>query len=145
MSRRMRSKWRTKEAVEIVVKAGLKALRTGGENILTHSIDDAPVESGTLRRSGTVTVGALPDSAAVYEAAEAGKEHKGAFTKELGKEATVFVSFNTPYARIMHEHLGYKPKLAGGPKYLESNFKKLKRKTQQYAQLQIKKALRKAK
>jgi hypothetical protein len=59
-----KNKWRIKEAVKIAEEAGLKALRTGGEAILTEAIDEAPIDTGTLRRSGTVTVGKLPDSGA---------------------------------------------------------------------------------
>ena len=60
-----KNKWRIKEAVKIAEEAALKALRTGAESILTESIDETPIETGTLRRSGTVTVGGLPDGAQV--------------------------------------------------------------------------------
>jgi hypothetical protein len=52
-----KNKWRIKEAVKIAEEAGLKALRTGAEAILTEAIDETPIDTGTLRRSGTVTVG----------------------------------------------------------------------------------------
>ena len=98
-----RSKWRIKEAVKIAEEAGLKALRTGAEAILTEAIDETPIDTGTLRRSGTVTVGGLPNSTKVYEAAEAGTEQKNAFPGEIGKEKAVYISFNTPYALVVHE------------------------------------------
>jgi hypothetical protein len=140
-----RSKWRIKEAVKIAEDAGLKALRTGAEAILTEAIDETPVDTGTLRRSGTVTIGALPDGAQVYEAAESGTEMKDAFPGPEGKEKAVYISFNTPYARRMHEDLGYTPKRGGGPKYLETPFNRNKDKVLKYAEKQIKKALQKAK
>jgi len=140
-----KSKWRIKEAVKIAEEAGLKALRTGAEAILTEAIDETPIDTGTLRRSGTVTVGALPDGAQVYEAAESGSEMKNAFPGPEGKEKAVYISFNTPYARRMHEDLGYTPKRGGGPKYLESPFNRNKKKVLQYAEKQVKKALEKAK
>ena len=140
-----RNKWRIKEAVKIAEQAGIKALRTGAEAILTEAIDETPIDTGTLRRSGTVTVGGLPDGAQVYEAAEAGSDMKDAFPGPEGKEKAVYISFNTPYARRMHEDLGYTPKRGGGPKYLETPFNANKKKVLKMAELQIKKALRDAK
>ena len=139
-----KNKWRIKEAVKIAEEAALKALRTGAEAILTEAIDEAPVDTGTLRRSGTVTVGKLPDGERVFEAAEAGNEMKDAFPGKSGKEKAVYISFNTPYARRMHEDLGYTPKRGGGPKYLESPFNANKAKVLKHAEKQIKKALREA-
>jgi hypothetical protein len=140
-----KNKWRIKEAVKIAEEAGLKALRTGAEAILTEAIDEAPVDTGTLRRSGTVTVGKLPDGERVFEAAEAGNEMKDAFLEKIGKEKAVYISFNTPYARRMHEDLGYTPKRGGGPKYLETPFNANKDKVLKMAETKVKKALRDAK
>lgn len=140
-----KNKWRIKEAVKIAEEAGLKALRTGAEAILTEAIDETPIDTGTLRRSGTVTVGALPDGAQVYEAAESGTEMKDAFPNKIGKEKAVYISFNTPYARRMHEDLGYTPKRGGGPKYLETPFNANKDKVLKMAETKVKKALRDAK
>lgn len=140
-----KNKWRIKEAVKIAEEAGLKALRTGAEAILTEAIDEAPIDTGTLRRSGTVTVGKLPDGERVFEAAEAGNEMKDAFPGKSGKEKAVYISFNTPYARRMHEDLGYTPKRGGGPKYLETPFNRNKNKVLKYAAKQVKKTLKEAK
>jgi hypothetical protein len=137
-----RNRWRTKEAVKIAEQAGLKALRTGAEAILTEAIDETPIETGTLRRSGTVTVGGLPDGAQVYEAAEAGTEMKDAFSKEAGKEKAVYISFSTPYARRQHEELDWEHPVGGKAKYLEDPFNRLKKKVVKMAEQQIKKALR---
>jgi len=140
-----KNKWRIKEAVKIAEEAGLKALRTGAEAILTEAIDETPFESGTLRRSGTVTVGALPDGAQVYEAAEAGRDMKDVFLGPVGKEKAVYISFNTPYARRQHEELGYNHPRGGKAKYLEDPFNRNKDKVLKYAEKQVKKALEKAK
>lgn len=139
-----RSKWRIKEAVKIAEEAGLKALRTGAEAILTEAIDETPIDTGTLRRSGTVTVGALPDGAQVYEAAESGSEMKNAFPGPEGKEKAVYISFNTPYAWRQHEELGYNHPLGGKAKYLEDPFNRNKKKVLKYADEQIRKALKDA-
>jgi len=139
-----RNKWRIKEAVKIAEEAGLKALRTGAEAILTEAIDETPIDTGTLRRSGTVTVGGLPDGAQVYEAAESGRDMKDAFPGPEGKEKAVYISFNTPYARRQHEELGYNHPRGGKAKYLEDPFNRNKDKVLKYAEKQVKKALEKA-
>ena len=140
-----KDKWRIKEAVKIAEEAGLKALRTGAEAILTEAIDEAPVDTGTLRRSGTVTVGKLPDGERVYEAAESGTEMKDAFPDKIGQEKAVYISFNTPYARRQHEELDYNHPRGGKAKYLEDPFNREKSKVLKYADKQIKKALRETK
>ena len=139
-----RNRWRTKEAVRIAEQAGLKALRTGAEAILTEAIDETPIDTGTLRRSGTVTVGALPDGAQVYEAAESGSDMKDAFPGPVGKEKAVYISFNTPYARRQHEELDYEHPRGGKAKYLEDPFNRNKEKVLKYADKQIRKALKDA-
>lgn len=139
-----RAKWCIKKAIRIATEAGLDALRIGGEAILTEAIDEAPVQSGTLRRSGTVTVGALPDTVQVYDAAEAGTEHKGTFPQPLGTEKAVYVSFNTPYARRQHEEIDWEHPLGGKAKYLEGPFARNRAKVKKYAELRIRRALREA-
>ena len=140
-----KNKWRIKEAVKIAEEAGLKALRTGAEAILTEAIDETPVDTGTLRRSGTVTVGAVPSGAQVYASAKAGTKMKNAFREAIGSEKAVYISFNTPYARRQHEELGYNHPRGGKAKYLEDPFNRNKKKVLQYAEKQVKKALEKAK
>jgi hypothetical protein len=147
-----RNKWRIKEAVRIAEEAGLKALRTGAEKILTEAINSAPVDTGTLRRSGTVTVGGLPpDGEAIYQASKRKKEggqrksHKKAFLEPVGTENAVYISFNTPYARRMHEEIDYNHPKGGGSKYLETPLKANEKKVPQYVDRKIKKALRDAK
>ena len=140
-----KNKWHIKEAVKIAEEAALKALRTGAEAILTEAIDETPIDTGTLRRSGTVTVGALPDGEQVYEAAESGSNMKNAFPGAEGKEKAVYISFSTPYARRQHEELGYNHPLGGKAKYLEDPFNRNKQKVLKHAEKQVKKALEKAK
>jgi hypothetical protein len=140
-----KNKWRIKEAVKIAEEAALKSLRTGAETILTEAIDETPIETGTLRRSGTVTVGGLPDGAQVYEAAESGSDMKDAFPGAEGKEKAVYISFSTPYSRRQHEELGYNHPLGGKAKYLEDPFNRNKQKVLKHADKQTKKTLEKAK
>ena len=139
------NKWRIKEAVKIAEEAGLKALRTGAEAILTEAIDETPIDTGTLRRSGTVTVGEIPDAEKVYAAAKSGTKMKNAFPQPIGKEKAVYISYNTPYARRQHEELGYNHPLGGKAKYLEDPYNRNKDKVLQYAEKQVKKTLKMAK
>ena len=132
--------WKIKEAVKIAEKAGIKALRTGAEMILEQAINEAPVESGTLRRSGVVSVGLIPDAGAVYEAAKSG----ATFVAGEGSKKAVYISFSTPYARRQHEELGYSHPLGGKAKYLEDPYNRNKAKVMKYAELVVKKALKDA-
>ena len=145
MAKKPTVKWRGKEAVKIAQEAGLKALRTGGEKILTEAIKAAPVDTGTLRRSGTGTVGALPDFGQTYESAQAGNDMGKAFPGETGKEKAVYVSFSTPYALRQHEELDYHHPRGGGPKYLENPHRQLESRVKRMAEAAIKKALRETK
>jgi hypothetical protein len=73
--------WEDAEAIRVARAAGLQALHDIAEHILTEAIDEAPIDTGTLRRSGTVT--------------------------DAPSEDAVYISFNTPYAAAVHE--GYDP------------------------------------
>jgi hypothetical protein len=139
MARKPRVKWYGKQVERVATEAAMKALVTGGEAILTDAIKEAPVDTGTLRRSGTVTKGGLPDAKQVYEEAQAGNEQKQAQNK--GKEQAVYVSFNTPYARRQHEELEWEHLKGGKAKYLEDPFNRLKSKVRKLVDASVKKAL----
>lgn len=134
--------WRTKLVSKKAQTAALEALRVGAEAILTEAINEAPVETGTLRRSGTVTVGYVPDSGAVYAAASS-RSMRDAFRDEEGKEQAVYISFNTPYARRQHEEIGYNHPLGGKAKYLEDPFNRNKSKVLKYVEAHVKRVLAK--
>lgn len=134
--------WRTKLVSKKAQTAALEALRVGAEAILTEAINEAPVETGTLRRSGTVTVGYVPDSGAVYAAASS-RSMRDAFRNEKGKEQAVYISFNTPYARRQHEEIGYNHPLGGKAKYLEDPFNRNKSKVLKYVETHVKRVLAK--
>lgn len=135
--------WRGPEAEALIRKVAMAALRDGAEHILTKAIDDTPIDTGTLRRSGTVTVGALPDSAAVFAKAETGTEMKDAHLEAKGTEKAVYASFNTPYALRQHEDLALRHS-DGGPKFLENAYKDNVGKIKQLVDVRVKKALKEA-
>lgn len=134
--------WRGNEVKEIAHEAAIKAGRTAMEDILTAAIDEAPLLSGTMRRSGTVTVGGLPpDPNDIYESAKAGADQKGTFPGELGSEKVIYGSFNTPYAIKQHEDMGLRHK-DGKAKYLEDPFNRKKAGAVSHIKAEVNKALR---
>jgi len=141
-------KWHGDEAEKLILEVAMEALRTGAETILTEAIDAAPVDTGTLRRSGTVTVGSLPHNPTqIYQESlppkkgGPGLEHKDAFPDPIGDEKAVYISFNTPYARRQHEDLTLNHPRGGKAKYLEDPFKRNAKKVERLAELRVKAAL----
>lgn len=110
-------KWDDSKAKQIIKAAGLKAAQLAMENVLTEAMDEAPKDSGDLRRSKTVSV----DQAT----------HK------------VYGSFSTPYAVIQHENIEYRHEV-GKAKYLEDPFNRLKKDNEAFIISEMKVALRKA-
>lgn len=135
-------KWRGDLALKIAEEAARDALFVSGESLLTDAIDKTPIETGTLRRSGTVTVGGKADSTSVYKSAKSGTDQSGAHPAPISDELTAYVSFNTPYAKAQHEATGFNHPKGGGAKYLENPFKSKKSKMQKYINLAVIKALR---
>lgn len=111
-------KWRGEEAERLIREAAMDAIRTGAEHILTEAINETPIDTGTLRRSGTVT--------------------------EAPVENAVYVSFNTPYARRQHEDLTLRHPRGGKAKYLEDPFKRNVAKVETLVGVRVKKALQDA-
>lgn len=140
----MKFEWNSAKAKEIARKAGMKALRAGAEAILTQAIDEAPVDSGTMRRSGTVTVGANAPDEQVYAAAHGTDGTDGvssSFPGELGSDEKVYISFSTPYAKRQHEDLSLRHPKGGKAKYLEDPVNRNSAKVYKFVELSIKKAL----
>jgi len=86
--------WRAEEFERIFRAAAMEGLSQAAEAVLAEAQERAPVETGTLRRSGTVT--------------------------DAPHEMAVYVSFNTPYALRQHEELRYQHPNGGEAKYLEN-------------------------
>ena len=110
-----RFKWRGEEAERLIRETAFRAILDGAEVILTEAIDETPIDTGTLRRSGTVT--------------------------EAPQDNVVYISFNTPYAVKQHEDLTLKHPRGGKAKYLEDPFKRNAGKVKRLAELRVKAAL----
>lgn len=111
-------RWDSSEAKRIARKAGMKAVLESAEAILTESIDETPKDTGTLRRSGTVT--------------------------EVVIEPKAVISYSTPYAARQHEELDYRHEV-GKAKYLEDPVNRNRDHVRRHVQKEVKKALQNAK
>ena len=98
-------------AQDVVEKAAMKGLRKLGEEILTEAKELCPVDSGTLRQSGSV--------------------------RANSKNKTVEISFNTPYALKQHEEMSYNHPNGGQAKYLEQPFNERVKNAQWYVEKEI--------
>ncbi len=117
MSERVEIKWDDRAAKDKIQRVVEEALWLAGQDAITQSMPNVPLDTGTLRRSGTVTVGKLPDAKPTYDEAQAGRGNKG---KTIGLEAphtggrlrdlVVYVSYNTPYAIWLHESPDWRPR-----------------------------------
>ena len=113
----VRVEWHGDDAADKLQRVVEEMLWLAGQDAITQAMNNVPLDTGTLRRSGTVTVEKLPEAAAVYHEAQGGKGNKG---KTIGKSAPrmggkprdrrVFVSYNTPYAIWLHESPNWKPR-----------------------------------
>ena len=96
-------KWKDSSLLETEIKAAaLKGLKKLGHKILGEAQKQTPIDTGTLLRSGTVT--------------------------QNSKEGAITVSFNTPYARKVHETHSNKAK------YLERPFNELRGQAQKFGE-----------
>ncbi len=110
-------RWRGREAEKLIKETAMQAMHDGAEHILTESIDETPIDTGTLRRSGAVT--------------------------DALQEDSVYISYNTPYAVKQHEDLSLRH-TDGKPKYLENPFNRNKQKVVRLANDRVRRALHNA-
>lgn len=102
--------WKGDKVLASLEEAAMEAYWLLGQTALTEATRDVPVDTGTMLRSGTVTVGGLPDPEATYAAAESGQREP--FSKQrLGEDKGVCVSYSTPYAIALHESPHWKGRL----------------------------------
>jgi len=140
--------WAGDTAKRVVRKAAYQGMVAAAKTILVQARENAPLRTGTLRRSGAITVNELPNMRGVFEAAGGGVHYSGQefMQKLLPKEApagnfVVYISFNTPYATVVHEGMNRNYRV-GGPKYLERALNSNKRLILQQIQRYIKVAIR---
>jgi len=126
------------KAMNVVQGAVSRALRDLAEATLTDAIDRCPVDTGTLRRSGTVTAGNPPNADLIFRSAQAGGNHNGDKAQTGGQ--VFYVSFNTPYARRQHEGVYDHPR-GGEREYLKKAMESIAPKASRYVATKVKEAL----
>lgn len=104
-----------------VAGAALEAQARSAEDLLSRSVDLAPLEEGTLRGSGHVYYEVNGRDIGSYAAAHAAVT-AAARAGTLRSFAAV-VAYSTPYAARQHEELEWQHPLAGQAKFLEEPFK----------------------
>ncbi len=115
----VRVEWHGDDAADKLQRVVEEMLWLAGQDAITQAMNNVPLDTGTLRRSGTVTMDRLPDKQLAYEYAVDGKGSRGTTTKKgtdaprsarRWKDINVFVSYNTPYAIWLHESPDWKPR-----------------------------------
>ena len=105
------------EAERIVNQRGAQALRENALDLLGNSIEDAPVEEGTLRGSGAAHF----EGRRIATSADFGHEGGTPAERVDLPEMTAAVTFNTVYAAVQHERTDFAHPKGGKAKYLEDN------------------------
>lgn len=83
------------------------------QDLARTAAKDVPTDTGALRRSARVTMHSLPNAAAVYLAIKSGGPRLDASLSDSTqapltvqtRNPKAYVSFNTPYAIMVHENL----------------------------------------
>lgn len=128
-------KWNGDKVKQQLAAVAEEVVWLAAQDAIRESTNNVPLDTGTLRRSGVVTLGELPNAKEVYEGAEggkSGKEYSESHRKTaLGEDAVAYASYNTPYAVHLHEDTSWKPRsvgksgrekpAVGGPKWLEKS------------------------
>lgn len=127
--------WFMKDTFDKVEKLAMKGLKQGGEVVAGEAMQEAPVLSGTLKRSICVTEGGTPNAEYVHQIAQSDKTNR---TEPLlldsqGDELAVYVSANTPYAHKQHEQN------RNHSKFLEKGLQKVQSRIPQLVERQLKK------
>jgi len=104
--------WNGDAINRLIKRVGMQAIHDGAEHILTESIDETPIDSGTLRRSGTV----------------------------IDQEDSVVILYSAPYALKQHEDLSLSH-IDGKAKFLEDPYNRNKDRIIQLAKDRINEAL----
>lgn len=104
-------------AERIVDQRGAQAIRENALDLLGESIEDAPVEEGTLRGSGAVHFEGRRIATSADFGHESGTPAENVDTGEM----TASVTFNTVYAAAQHEGVDFVHPKGGKAKYLEDN------------------------
>ncbi|MFD7106092.1 hypothetical protein [Streptomyces celluloflavus] len=116
MTQRARLQWNGQAASEVIRQAAARGALLGAEYVLAESRKRVPIEEGTLERSGATSVDP--------------------------RRRTAAVSYDTPYARRVHEDMNARHDLGRSAKYLESVLPQSADTVQALIAAQVRRALR---
>lgn len=123
--------------VDEVKKAALRGLKKGALLAAGEAMEVCPEETGTLKRSITVSEGGSPNADMVYRKAQTSTRTKKPNDEgKQGEELSVYITANTPYAHKQHENNRTKPK------FLEKGLQAAAQRTVDMVSKEIKKELR---
>lgn len=127
--------WFMKDTFDKVEKLAMKGLKQGGKVVAGESMQEAPVLSGTLKRSICVTEGGTPNAEYVHQLAQSDSTNRTEplVLESQGDELAVYVSANTPYAHKQHEQN------RNHSKFLEKGLQKVQSRIPQLVERQLKK------
>ena len=130
-------KWRGEELKRRLAVAAEEIVWLAAQDAIAKATNNVPLDTGTLRRSGVVTIGKAPNPQEVYEEAYTGtkgSEYSNAHRPSKpphGSDVVAVASYNTPYALKLHEDTTWSPRsvsskgrakpAVGGPKWLEKS------------------------
>lgn len=114
--------WKGEAVAKAIKTATAKGSYITAEEVLTEAIENCPKQTGTLRRSGTISANKDINAQEAYSQAKTGAVKRA--EKSAIKDITdkIFISFNTPYAHRQHEDLSMSHD--GGGNYYTAGGKK---------------------
>ena len=104
--------WKGLQALGKIKEVLSEALWLMGQDTIREAQNMVPLDTGTLRRSATVSV-TLPDVNTEHQKAKSGSGTKSTSLDKpapRNKNMVVYVSYNTPYALWLHETPTWKPR-----------------------------------
>lgn len=128
--------WFMKDVFEKVESFAMKGLKKGGEAVAGEAMEEAPVLSGTLKRSICVTEGGTPNAEQIHQIAQGGSQNTNkplVIDETQGQELTIYVSANTPYAHKQHEQN------KNHSKFLEKGLQKVQNRIPKLVEMELKK------
>lgn len=128
--------WFIKDVFDKVEKLAMQGLKKGGQVVAGEAMKEAPVLSGTLKRSICVSEGGLPNAEDVHQKALTDSTNRSqplTLEETQGGELSVFVTANTPYAKRQHEEN------KNHSKYLERGLQKVQDRIPKLVEKELKK------
>lgn len=96
-------KWDGDRAAKAIKEATAKGSLITAEAILTEAGENVPRQTGTLARSGTISINQDINAQEAYSQAKTGAVKRATNANE--STSKIFISYNTPYAHRQHEDL----------------------------------------